>query len=218
MDWLDRGSRVGRPVESVGARVGALVSGADRAGSAGVFASHTYANLSKEARVLLLCTPAGFERYFDRLAAEYAGLEPPEPSGPIPEARVVGHMYPRWRNRYGGLKVDDAKGRQARFGHSVRVMQAPTGGETHRNQDYELELRRFEGLRSCAQEIECSPQRRVALGIGQHSTESLTFLVAEDFPRGRFALDHCACNRHRDVGRARLSKPPREFLDLFRGA
>ena len=52
---------------------------------------HTYANLSgKEARVLLLCTPAGFERYFDRLAAEYAGLEPPEPSGPIPEARVVG--------------------------------------------------------------------------------------------------------------------------------
>jgi hypothetical protein len=56
-----------------------------------VFAPQTYANLSgKEARVLLLCTPAGLERYFDRLAAEYAGLEPPEPSGPIPEARVVG--------------------------------------------------------------------------------------------------------------------------------
>ena len=91
MDWWHRGSRVGRPVESVGARVGALVSGADRAAGAGVFAPHTYANLSgKEARVLLLCTPAGFERYFDRLAAEYAGLEPPEPSGPGPEARVVG--------------------------------------------------------------------------------------------------------------------------------
>jgi len=91
MDWWHRGSRVGRPVESVGARVGALVSGADRAAGAGVFAPHTYANLSgKEARVLLLCTPAGFERYFDRLAAEYTGLEPPEPSGPIPEARVVG--------------------------------------------------------------------------------------------------------------------------------
>jgi hypothetical protein len=127
-------------------------------------------------------------------------------------------MYPRWRNQYGGLKVDDAKGRQARFGHSVRVMQAPTGGEAPRKQGYELELRRFEGLRSCAQEIECSPERRVALGIGQHSTDSLTFLVAEDFPRGRFALDHCACNRHRDVGQALLSKPPREFLDLFRGA
>jgi hypothetical protein len=56
-----------------------------------VFAPHTYANLSgKEARVLLLCTPARFARYFDRLAAEYAGLQPPEPSGPIPKARVVG--------------------------------------------------------------------------------------------------------------------------------
>jgi hypothetical protein len=53
-----------------------------------VFTPDTYANLSgKEARVLLLCTPAGFERYFDRRAAEYAGLEPPELSGPIPEAR-----------------------------------------------------------------------------------------------------------------------------------
>jgi hypothetical protein len=79
-------------------------------------------------------------------------------------------------------------------------------------------LRRFQGVRSCAQEIECSPQRRVALGIGQHSTDSLTFLVAEDFPRARFALDHCASNRHRDVGQALLSKPPREFLDLFRSA
>jgi hypothetical protein len=55
----------------VGARVGALVSGADRAAGAGLFAQHTYANLSgNEARVLLLCTPADFERYFDRLAAE----------------------------------------------------------------------------------------------------------------------------------------------------
>lgn len=91
MDWWHRGSRVGLLVESVGARVGALVSGADRAASAGVFTPHTYADLSgKEARVLLLCTPAAFERYFDRVAGEYAGLEPPEPSGPISEARVVG--------------------------------------------------------------------------------------------------------------------------------
>jgi quercetin dioxygenase-like cupin family protein len=57
---------------------------------------HTYANHSgKEARVLLLCTPAGFERYFDRLAARYSGAEPPEPSGPIPEARVVGPQIAR---------------------------------------------------------------------------------------------------------------------------
>jgi hypothetical protein len=55
-----------------------------------VFTPDTCANLSgKKAGVLLLRTPAGFERCFDRLAAEYAGLEPPEPSGPIPE-RVVG--------------------------------------------------------------------------------------------------------------------------------
>ena len=55
-----------------------------------MFAPHTYANLSgKEARASAL-HPAGFERYSDGLAAEYAGLEPPKPSGPIPEARVVG--------------------------------------------------------------------------------------------------------------------------------
>jgi quercetin dioxygenase-like cupin family protein len=53
---------------------------------------HTFANLSAEdARILLACTPAGFERYFDRLAAEHAGVEPPpQASRPIPEARVVG--------------------------------------------------------------------------------------------------------------------------------
>ena len=93
MDWWHRGSRVGRPIESVGTRVGALVSGADRAAGAGV-TPHKCANLSgKEARVLLPCTPAGFDGYFDRLAVEYAGLEPPEPSGPIPEARVVGPRF-----------------------------------------------------------------------------------------------------------------------------
>src|SRR4051812_5645631 len=37
------------------------------------------------------------------------------------------------------LKADDAKGRQARFGHSVRAMQAPTGGDTSPKQDYDLE-------------------------------------------------------------------------------
>lgn len=57
---------------------------------------HTYANHSgKEARVLLLCTPGGFERYFDRLAAQFSGAEPPEPSGPIPEVRVVGPQIAR---------------------------------------------------------------------------------------------------------------------------
>jgi len=53
---------------------------------------HTFANLSEaEARYALLCTPAGFERYFDRLAAEQAGVEPPpEAAGPVPRTTVVG--------------------------------------------------------------------------------------------------------------------------------
>jgi mannose-6-phosphate isomerase-like protein (cupin superfamily) len=53
---------------------------------------HTLANLgSTEARYLLLCTPAGFERYFDRVASEAAGVAPPpEAAGPIPETTVVG--------------------------------------------------------------------------------------------------------------------------------
>jgi quercetin dioxygenase-like cupin family protein len=52
----------------------------------------TYANRSgAPARVLLAITPAGFERYFDRIAARVAGSEPPpEASGPIPEVVVVG--------------------------------------------------------------------------------------------------------------------------------
>jgi mannose-6-phosphate isomerase-like protein (cupin superfamily) len=58
---------------------------------------HTYANHSgEEARVLLICTPAGFERYFDRLAAQFTGTEPPpEAAGPIPETRVVGPQIAR---------------------------------------------------------------------------------------------------------------------------
>jgi len=39
---------------------------------------HTYANLSGgAARFVLVCTPAGFERYFARMAAEREGVEPP---------------------------------------------------------------------------------------------------------------------------------------------
>jgi quercetin dioxygenase-like cupin family protein len=53
---------------------------------------HTYANLSNApARALLVCTPAGFERYFDRIAARIAGVDPPpEASGPIPEVITDG--------------------------------------------------------------------------------------------------------------------------------
>ena len=53
---------------------------------------HTFANLSDaEARTLIVCTPAGFERYFQRLAAREAGIEPPpEALEPWPEVTKVG--------------------------------------------------------------------------------------------------------------------------------
>jgi mannose-6-phosphate isomerase-like protein (cupin superfamily) len=39
---------------------------------------HTFTNRSGEGRFLIVCAPAGFERYFGRLAAERAGMEPPD--------------------------------------------------------------------------------------------------------------------------------------------
>jgi mannose-6-phosphate isomerase-like protein (cupin superfamily) len=40
--------------------------------------AHTFSNLSDApARYVIVCTPAGFERYFARMAAENAGAEPP---------------------------------------------------------------------------------------------------------------------------------------------
>jgi quercetin dioxygenase-like cupin family protein len=54
--------------------------------------AHTLANHSgAPARYLLVCTPAGFERHWARLAADAAGLEPPQWAlQPIPEVTVVG--------------------------------------------------------------------------------------------------------------------------------
>jgi quercetin dioxygenase-like cupin family protein len=53
---------------------------------------HTYANLSGEdARMLLICTPGGFERYFDMLLARERGAEPPPDTvKDWPEVTVVG--------------------------------------------------------------------------------------------------------------------------------
>ena len=43
------------------------------------------------ARYLLTCTPAEFKRHWTRLAAEAAGVEPPQWAlQPIPEVTVVG--------------------------------------------------------------------------------------------------------------------------------
>ena len=54
--------------------------------------AHALANHSDApARYLLICTPAGFERHWARIAAEAAGVEPPQWAlQPIPEVRVVG--------------------------------------------------------------------------------------------------------------------------------
>ena len=53
---------------------------------------HTVANTADApARYLLVCTPAGFERHWARIAAEAAGVEPPHWAlQPIPEVTVVG--------------------------------------------------------------------------------------------------------------------------------
>jgi quercetin dioxygenase-like cupin family protein len=54
--------------------------------------AHTLANHSHApARYVLVCTPAGFERQWARMAAEVAGVEPPQWAlEAIPEVRVVG--------------------------------------------------------------------------------------------------------------------------------
>ena len=53
---------------------------------------HTFANLGDTpSRTLLVCTPAGFERYFARIAARQRGVEPPDWAlAPYPEVTKVG--------------------------------------------------------------------------------------------------------------------------------
>jgi quercetin dioxygenase-like cupin family protein len=53
---------------------------------------HTFTNRSDApARYVLVCTPAGFERYFARIAADQAGVEPPGwARQPIPDVERVG--------------------------------------------------------------------------------------------------------------------------------
>src|SRR5687768_1519582 len=51
--------------------------------------AHTLANHSDApARYVLVCTPAGFERHWARIAADAAGIEPPQWAlEPIPEVK-----------------------------------------------------------------------------------------------------------------------------------
>jgi mannose-6-phosphate isomerase-like protein (cupin superfamily) len=55
-------------------------------------AYHCFSNRGDaDVRWLLVCTPAGFERYFQQMAAREAGVEPPpEALEPWPEVTVVG--------------------------------------------------------------------------------------------------------------------------------
>ena len=54
--------------------------------------AHTFTNRTDApARYLLVCTPAGFERYFARIAAEQQGVEPPDWAlQPTPPVERVG--------------------------------------------------------------------------------------------------------------------------------
>lgn len=58
---------------------------------------HTFANHSDaEARTLIVCTPAGFERYFARIAAEQAGVAVPDWAlQPVPRVTTVGPQIDR---------------------------------------------------------------------------------------------------------------------------
>ena len=55
-------------------------------------ADHAYTNFTEaEARVLIVCTPAGFERHFARVAAQERGVEVPTWAlEPTPQVTFVG--------------------------------------------------------------------------------------------------------------------------------
>lgn len=59
--------------------------------------AHALANRTDApARYLLVCTPAGFERHWARLAAQDIGVDPPTwAQQPLPEITIVGPPIPR---------------------------------------------------------------------------------------------------------------------------
>lgn len=60
--------------------------------------AHTFANLSDiDARLLVLCTPAGFETYFDQLAADYERGQ--WPSSAQPDSAAAMTVGPRIESR-----------------------------------------------------------------------------------------------------------------------
>src|ERR671935_200538 len=76
--------------------------------------AHTYANLSgTPARALLMITPAGFERYFDQIAARIAGADS--------DALAIAHGH---RARSARLRREPCAGRRAA---RRRIQQARDG-------------------------------------------------------------------------------------------
>jgi quercetin dioxygenase-like cupin family protein len=75
--------------------------------------AHTLANLGDApARYLLLCTPAGFEGYFARLAAQAAGEEPPAWAlAPTPPVTTVGGHIGERDDVAGASPIAPAAGR-----------------------------------------------------------------------------------------------------------
>jgi hypothetical protein len=59
--------------------------------------AHAFANHGDAgARTLIVCTPAGFERHFARIAAEQAGVAVPDWAlGPLPAVTTVGAQIER---------------------------------------------------------------------------------------------------------------------------
>ena len=69
-----------------------VTKGAGEVSFAARSVAHTVANHSDApARYVLVCTPAGFERHWARIAAKAAGVRPPRWAlQPIPEVTIVG--------------------------------------------------------------------------------------------------------------------------------
>ena len=72
-------------------RAGLASSGRARLRSPGASTTPSQTRAKPRRAMLLVCTPAGFERYFQRMAARQAGVEPPpEALEPWPEVVKVG--------------------------------------------------------------------------------------------------------------------------------
>jgi quercetin dioxygenase-like cupin family protein len=159
---------------------------------------HTLANLSgRPARYLLLCTPAGFERYFARAAARRQGAEPPAwAEAPIPDVTTVGPQLARPATvdrsdaptAHGPLEVL-LRGEETSGAVSVVESTMPagsTGPPLHRHGfdetfyviDGQLRFQvRDELITARAGELAFAP-RDVAHTLANHSDQAARFLIA----------------------------------------